>query len=132
MIEAGTSSKWVGNGSSPNLRASSQAQSIASRNRSISLDGDESIVAIRNLLTLLGGNRLTLSEEFSQRGIHFFFIGDGYGGKLLVGDFVVGRHERAGGAIVSLADLAIAKDVTQFHYFSDELPAGINIPGTVI
>src|SRR6266516_4458683 len=37
MMVAGTSSKCVGKGSSPNLRASSQAQSIASRSRSISL-----------------------------------------------------------------------------------------------
>ena len=37
MILAGTSSKCVGKGSSPNLLASSHAQSMESRKRSISL-----------------------------------------------------------------------------------------------
>src|SRR5579875_3235840 len=71
-------------------------------------------------------------EELSQRGIDLLLVGDGDGNKLLVVDFVVSRHERAGGAIMTLANLAIAKDVAKFHQLVDQLHAAVVVPGQVI
>src|SRR6266568_659596 len=61
------------------------------------------------------GHRVALGKELPQRWIDLFLIRDGHGSKLWVKDFVVGRHQRAGRAIMSLANLAVAKDVTEFH-----------------
>src|SRR5947209_4246420 len=114
MMVAGTSSKWVGKGSRPKLRASSQARSIESRNRSISVSamlatpdmqprrgtscgcpglrsscaslapGHPQEVPLR---VLACRNSIFLGKELAQRRVNLFLVRDGDGGEFLVVHF---------------------------------------------
>src|SRR5579859_731473 len=83
-------------------------------------------------MALAYGHGITLREEFAQRRVHLFFVGDGNRNKLLVGNLVIGRHQSTGRAVMALTDFAVAKDVTLFHQFIDQLDAAIIIPGQII
>src|SRR5947209_19181924 len=106
---AGTNSKCVGKGSSPNLRASSHAQSIESRTRSISLsairgsfveNSHEQLQGDESRPTLSGRDRVAQGKELAQRGINLFLIRNGHGSKFLISNLVVSSHQSTGGAIM--------------------------------
>src|SRR5713226_6380702 len=98
---------------------------MPSRSRSISLS------AIGNSY-LAHGDGIAQREELPQRGIDLFFVRDGDGDEFLIVDLVVGGHQRAGRAVMSLANLSVAKNVAQFHQLSDQLHAAVVVPGQVV
>src|SRR5437870_4827006 len=106
MMLAGTSSKWVGNGSSPSERASSQIRWISS-----------SICA-----RFWSGMDLSRAEEPLERRVDVLLLLDRHRDELVVRDPAERRHQRAG-AVAHLLDLAVAEDVAQVDQLVDQIDA---------
>src|SRR5262245_11614950 len=113
MIDAGTTSKWIGNGSSPVCSPTAQISSIAFASWSSSLvTGSD-----------FGGSVLTDGEELLERRVDIFLFLDRDTHKFGSVDLLrVDRHQRPRG-IPALFDLAVAEEIADTDELVDQLHA---------
>src|SRR5260221_2974855 len=79
-----------------------------------------------------GGNGVARREELAQGRINLALVRDRDGDEPRILHLGEGRHQRAGGPIVPLANLAVAEDIADLQQSMDEIHTAPVVPGQVV